>query len=49
MKFVGFNLKEPKVSNRYGNILDDLGFFIGIVTRKSIINYLYFENKKQSQ
>ena len=24
MKFVGFNLKEPKVSNRYGNILDDL-------------------------
>ena len=25
MKFVGFNLKEPKVSNRYGNILDDLG------------------------
>ena len=25
MKFVGFNLKESKVSNRYGNILDDLG------------------------
>ena len=25
MKFVGFNLKEPKVSNRYGNILNDLG------------------------
>ena len=24
MKFVGFNLKESKVSNRYGNILDDL-------------------------
>ena len=25
MKFVDFNPKEPKVSNRYGNILDDLG------------------------
>lgn len=25
MKFVGFNLKEPKVNNSYGNILDDLG------------------------
>ena len=25
MKFVDFNLKESKVSNRYGNILDDLG------------------------
>ena len=25
MKFVGFNLKQPKVSNRYGNILDVLG------------------------
>ena len=25
MKFVGLNLKEPKVSNRYGNTLDDLG------------------------
>ena len=25
MKFVGFNLKEPKVNNNYGNILDDLG------------------------
>ena len=24
MKFVDFNPKEPKVSNRYGNILDDL-------------------------
>ena len=25
MKFVGFNLKQPKVNNSYGNILDDLG------------------------
>ena len=25
MKFFEFNLKEPKVSNRYGNILNDLG------------------------
>lgn len=25
MKFVGFNLKEPKVNNNYGNVLDDLG------------------------
>ena len=25
MKFVCFNLKEPKVSNRYGNTLNDLG------------------------
>ena len=24
MKFVGFNLKEPKVNNNYGNVLDDL-------------------------
>ena len=25
MKFVCFNLKEPKASNRYGNTLNDLG------------------------
>ena len=25
MKFVDFNPKEPKVSNRYGNIVNDLG------------------------
>ena len=24
MKFVDFNPKEPKVSNRYGNILDGI-------------------------
>ena len=24
MKFVCFNLKQPKVNNSYGNILDDL-------------------------
>lgn len=37
------------VNENFVPVLDDLGFFIGIVTRKSIINYLYFENKKQSQ
>ena len=25
MKFVGFNLKEPKINNNYGKVLDDLG------------------------
>lgn len=25
MKFVVFNLKEPKVNNNYGNVFDDLG------------------------
>ena len=25
MKFAVFNLKEPKVNNNYGNVLDDLG------------------------
>lgn len=36
------------VNENFVPVLDDLGYFIGIVTRKSIINYLYLENKKQA-
>ena len=36
------------VNENLVTVLDDLGYFIGIVTRKSIINYLYLENKKQA-
>ncbi len=43
------NLIVTAVNENFVPVLDDLGFFIGIVTRKSIINYLYLENNKKQQ
>lgn len=40
-------LIATSINENFVPVLDDLGYFIGIVTRKSIINYLYLETKKR--
>ncbi len=42
------DLITTAVNENFVPVLDDLGYFIGIVTRKSIINYLFLETKKQA-
>lgn len=37
------------VNENFVPVLDDLGYFIGIITRKSVINYLYLESKNKPE
>jgi CBS-domain-containing membrane protein len=41
------DLLDRAINQNYVPVVDDQGYFIGIITRKAIIKYCYSELKKQ--